>query len=97
MTSIKSRAERLNEIQDAWADLSMGKPTKAQKQRVFAQMKEIPNAYFSVSEDMQHAQAIVSGHPACDVMPFGDCLKAWSCKVQSSVLWQNGRWIDYVI
>ncbi len=96
MIAIKSRAERLNEIQVKWTSFTHKTP-KAERQSIFAQMKEIPNAYFSVSEDMQHAQPMQAGSPLCDVMPFGDCLKAWSGKVQSSVLWQNGRWIDYVI
>ncbi len=96
MTSIKSRAERLNEIQAQWMSLEHTAP-KAEQNRVFALMREYPGTYFSVNEDMTKAQAMIQGQPVCAPMPFADCLKQWSGKVQSSVLWQNGKWIDYVI
>lgn len=55
--------DELNAIQQQWMKLDPTESTEAERQKVFAQMRRLPRAHCSVSNDGKQANVMVDGGP----------------------------------
>ena len=82
---------RLNEVQAAWMALS-GNAPEAEKQKVFAMMRELPRSYISINEDGE-ATPMYHGQPTAIPQPLEEVKQAYPELAALGVAWQAPNWI----